>query len=96
MLLSRGGCCVSWISSTYSWAAAAAAPGLPLRAPGRRRRRFLDSLYVLLGGNSENGPAPGAIETAKDLEVPTALKALNLPAGSKLATLAERCGGKLK
>ena len=58
--------------------------------------RLLLALYVLLGGASDNGPAPGAIETAKELELDGVLRALNLPGGSKLATLAMRCGDKLK
>ena len=73
-----------------------AIPSLSTQAEEESLHRLLLALYVLLGGNSENGPAPGAIETAKELELPAALKALSLPAGSKLATLAERCGGKLK
>ena len=68
-----------------------------LRAPEEEEslHRLLLALHALLGGASESGPTPGAVDSAKDLELGASLTALGLPAGGKLAALADRCAKKL-
>merc|ERR1712070_837803 len=64
-----------------------AVPSLLQPAEEEALNRLLLALYVMVGGrDSDSGPAPGAVDAAKELQIPQSLKALAIPAGSKLST----------